>query len=201
MPGRLAIRDLLIGNHLGWGAVGFRFSMDKSRWRVLFGTFMKDKVLQLILEGQPLSTTQLGVVLGMEPAAVEAQLQALRDDGTLLGWRPILNPDKVAESSTVRAVVEVKIAPEREGGFDRIAERIAKFDRVDSCYLMSGAYDLLVFMEAENLHRVAQFVFEKLAPIDGVQSTATHFLLKAYKESGYLIEQPADLDPKPAVSP
>lgn len=162
---------------------------------------MKEKLLDLILEGQTLSTSQMGEVLGITAAEVESHLQALRDDQVLLGWRPILNPDFDGRCDEVQAVIEVKISPEREGGFDRIAERIAKFERVDSCYLMSGAYDLLVFMRGQNLKRVAQFVFEKLAPIDGVQSTATHFLLKAYKESGFFIKQPATDEDKPSVSP
>jgi DNA-binding Lrp family transcriptional regulator len=81
-------------------------------------------------------------------------------------------------------VIEVKITPEREGGFDRIASRIAKFEEVQTCYLMSGGYDLLVVVEAESLRGVASFVAEKLSTIDAVQSTSTHFRLKTYKENG-----------------
>jgi DNA-binding Lrp family transcriptional regulator len=87
----------------------------------------------------------------------------------------------------VRAVIEVKITPERGGGFDRLAERIAKYDEVVSCYLMSGAYDLLVIVEGDNLREVARFVSEKLATVQGVLSTATHFMLKPYKEQGILM--------------
>lgn len=159
-----------------------------------------NRVLQLILEGEPLTTAQMGEVLGMSRDAVDAELEKLRADGTLLGWRPVLNPDLVAQGE-VRAVIEVKISPEREGGFDRIAERISKFARVESCYLMSGAYDLLVVLHAENLQRVASFVFEKLATIAGVNSTATHFMLRAYKEQGHLIARPEQPEDKPSVSP
>lgn len=157
-------------------------------------------ILKLLIEGEYLTTEQMGQVLGMSIAEVEAGLARLRDDKILLGWRPVLHPDYEGEEE-VRAVIEVKISPEREGGFDRIAERISKFDRVESCYLMSGAYDLLVVLRAQNLKRVASFVFEKLAPIDGVTSTATHFMLKAYKEQGYLLEHAAAEAAKPAVSP
>jgi DNA-binding Lrp family transcriptional regulator len=87
----------------------------------------------------------------------------------------------------VRAVIEVKITPERGGGFDRLAERIAKYDEVVSCTLMSGAYDLLVVVEGSDLREVAQFVSEKLATVQGVVSTATHFMLKPYKEQGILM--------------
>lgn len=158
------------------------------------------KIIQLLTEGEYLSTEQMGQVLGMSNAEVEAELKRLKDEGVLLGWIPVLHPDHENEEA-VRAVIEVKISPEREGGFDRIADRISKFERVESCYLMSGAYDLLVVMRAQNLKRVASFVFEKLAPIEGVTSTATHFMLKAYKEQGHLLAQPASEAAKPAVSP
>jgi len=157
-------------------------------------------VLKLLLEGEPLSTEQMGEVLGMSETEVGIELEKLKEEGTLLGWRPILNPG-LDDEENVRAVIEVKIAPEREGGFDRLAERISKFDRVESCYLMSGAYDLLLIIHAENLKRIAQFVFEKLATLEGVNATATHFMLKAYKEQGYLIARAAADEDKPAVSP
>lgn len=157
-------------------------------------------VLKLLAEGERLSTKQMGEVLGLSVAEIEAELEFLKEQKILLGWIPVLHPDHGAEEA-VRAVIEVKISPEREGGFDRIAERISKFDRVESCYLMSGSYDLLVVLRAQNLKRVASFVFEKLAPIEGVTSTATHFMLKAYKEQGHLLEQTMAEEAKPAVSP
>jgi DNA-binding Lrp family transcriptional regulator len=98
----------------------------------------------------------------------------------------VLNEEKLGVD-LVRAVIEVKITPERGGGFDRLAERIAKYDEVVSCYLMSGAYDLLVVVEGSTLRQVAQFVAEKLSTIQGVLSTATHFMLKPYKEQGVLM--------------
>ena len=87
----------------------------------------------------------------------------------------------------MRAVIEVKITPERGGGFDRLAERIARYAEVNSCYLMSGGYDLLVVVEGNNLREVAAFVSEKLATVQGVLSTATHFMLRPYKEQGVLM--------------
>lgn len=98
------------------------------------------------------------------------------------------------------AVIEVKITPERGGGFDRLADRIAKFEQVESCYLMSGGYDLLVVVGGSNLQEVASFIAEKLSTIKGVISTATHFRLKAYKENGILLHR----DPAPqrlAIAP
>ncbi len=158
-----------------------------------------NRVLKLILEGEALSTAQMAEVLRLDVATVEQELATLKDQGVLLGFRPILNPDYIAEHF-VQAVIEVKISPEREGGFDRLANRIAKFDQVRSCYLMSGAYDLLVVITATNLREAAAFVFERLATLHGVVSTATHFMLRAYKEQGYLLAREANTADKPAVS-
>ena len=108
---------------------------------------------------------------------------------------------EAAEAAAVRAVIEVRITPERGGGFNRLAERISRFDEVESCYLMSGAYDLLVFAVGNNLREVASFVSERLASVEGVLSTATHFMLRAYKEQGYLLLSSGEGSDKPAVSP
>jgi len=101
---------------------------------------------------------------------------------------------------SVRAVIEVKITPERGGGFDRLAERIAKYSEVNSCYLMSGGYDLMVVLEGKSLREIATFVSEKLATIQGVISTATHFMLKPYKVQGVLMKQEVN-EGRLAVSP
>ena len=101
-------------------------------------------VLQLLLEGERLSTAQMAQVLDLSESEIEAEIARLEAEEILLGWRPVLNPER-AQEDVVRAVIEVKISPEREGGFDRLATRIARFDAVESCYLMSGSYDLLVF--------------------------------------------------------
>lgn len=159
-----------------------------------------EKLLNLLLEGEKLSTEQMAEILSLSAAEVEAQLEKLEQEKILLGWRPIFHP-KFLQDSQVRAVIEVRISPEREGGFDRLAQRISRFPAVESCYLMSGAYDLLVILKGKTLHEAASFVSEKLSSIDGVLSTATHFLLKAYKEQGFEIQQGiADAD-KPPVSP
>jgi DNA-binding Lrp family transcriptional regulator len=127
-------------------------------------------------------------MLNAPESEVNARIKAYESDQVILGYRAILNEEKL-KRDIVRAVIEVKITPERGGGFDRLAERIAKYKEVHSCYLMSGGYDLLVIVEGANLREVASFVSEKLATIQGVISTATHFLLKAYKEQGILMEQ------------
>lgn len=157
-------------------------------------------VLSLLLEGEALSTEQMAGVLGVSAAEVEAALDELQKQRTFLGWRPVLHPTAVGEN-IVRALIEVSIVPEREGGFNRIAGRIARFDQVETCYLMSGGYDLMVVVTGKNLLSVATFVAEKLATLGSVQSTATRFMLRSYKESGFLIEADRDDDERPAVSP
>ncbi|MGB0416178.1 MAG: Lrp/AsnC family transcriptional regulator [Coraliomargarita sp.] len=157
-------------------------------------------VLQLILEGERLDTAQMAQVLNLSEAEVAAEIERLQAEKILLGWRPVLNPER-AQEDIVRAVIEVRISPERDGGFDRLAARISQFDAVESCYLMSGSYDLLIFAIGKDLREVASFVSERLASVEGVLSTATHFMLRAYKEQGHLLLSPTESGDKPAVSP
>lgn len=157
-------------------------------------------VLQLLLEGERLNTAQMAQVLNLSEADVAAELERLQAEKILLGWRPVLNPER-AQEDVVRAVIEVRISPERDGGFDRLSARISQFEAVESCYLMSGSYDLLIFAVGKDLREVASFVSERLASVDGVLSTATHFMLRAYKEQGHLLLSPTESGDKPAVSP
>jgi DNA-binding Lrp family transcriptional regulator len=175
----------------------------------LYFAFLKDSplsllvmstVLQLLLEGERLDASQMSQILGLTEAEVNTELKRLEAEKILLGWRPVLNSE-LAQGNVVRAVIEVKISPERDGGFDRLATRISRFDAVESCYLMSGAYDLLIFAVGRDLREVATFVSERLASVEGVISTATHFMLRAYKEQGHLLMVSADSSDKPAVSP
>ncbi len=145
-------------------------------------------VLKLLTEGGSLTTSQMAKVAGMTEAEVQQHLEQLKKDKIFLGWRPVLDlSHEAAAAAAVRAVIEVKITPERGGGFNRFADRIARFDEVESCYLMSGGYDLLVFVRGSSLQKVAGFVSEKLSTIEGVLSTSTHFMLRCYKEQGFLL--------------
>lgn len=161
---------------------------------------MVKKVLKLLLEGEVVRSEQMASILGVEPADIEAALAELEAERTLLGWRPVMNPKAIAENE-VQALIEVSITPERDGGFNRIAERIARFEQVDTCYLMSGGYDLMVVVRGSNLLSVATFVSEKLSTLEPVQSTATRFMLRCYKIDGFLIEQEPESPERPAVSP
>lgn len=159
-------------------------------------------VLKLLLEGESLTSAQMAQVTGLTDVEVQQQLDQLKCDRVLLGWRPVLDLSReAAAGAAVRAVIEVRVTPERGGGFNRLADRLAKFDEVESCYLMSGGYDLLVFVNGPSLQRVAGFVSEKLATLEGVLSTSTHFLLRSYKEGGFLIEQPEGQVGRMSVAP
>lgn len=130
---------------------------------------------------------------------VAAKISSWEQDRTILGYHAVTNPEMVGDTS-VSAFIEVRLTPERGGGFDRLAMRIARFDQVVSCHLASGGFDLLVVVEDRDLREVARFVSEKLSSLDGVLSTATHFRLKTYKENGFLFEPEPEVD-RLAVSP
>ena len=143
--------------------------------------------LLVLLEADARATPEvLAKQLDSTPAEVIGRIKELEAQKVILGYRAIIDDDK-AGRETVRAVIEVKITPEREGGFDRIATRIASYPEVDSCFLMSGGYDLLVHLHGRTMREVATFVSEKLATVHGVLSTATHFMLKPYKHQGVLL--------------
>ncbi len=146
-----------------------------------------DSLLKLIRENAAWKPAELAAMLNLSESEVIALIKKHEAEGVILGYRAILNVEKLGLEG-VRAVIEVKITPERGGGFDRLAERIAKYSEVQSCYLMSGGYDLLVVVQGKNLRDVATFVSEKLATVQGVISTATHFMLKPYKEQGVLMK-------------
>ena len=145
-----------------------------------------DPLLMLLRDNAALSPARLAPMLNLSETEVASRIKAYENDRVILGYRAILDEEKLGVD-LVRAVIEVKITPERGGGFDRLAERIAKYSEVRSCYLMSGGYDLLVVVEGNSLREVAMFVSEKLATVQGVLSTATHFMLKPYKEQGVLM--------------
>ena len=159
-------------------------------------------VLKLLIEGGQLSTAQMAQVAGLTEAEVNRHLEQLKKDKIFLGWRPVLDLSREADAdAAVRAVIEVKITPERGGGFNRLAERLSRFDEVESCYLMSGGYDLLIFITGPSLQKVAGFVSEKLSTVEGVLSTSTHFMLRSYKENGFLLEAQAEENERLKVAP
>jgi len=153
-------------------------------------------ILELLQKDGRLTAQEIAVQLGENVSVVEEKIAAWEDDGTVLGYQAVVDRDR-AKDRRVSALIEVKITPERGGGFDRVASRIAKFDQVSTCFLMSGSYDLAVVVEGNDLREVASFVAQKLSCLEGVLSTATSFRLKAYKQNGLL----ASADPAPERLP
>ncbi len=158
-----------------------------------------DALLKLLRENAALSTADLAGMLELSEDEIRDKIRQSQTDGEILGYQAILS-DEATGKTGVQAVIEVKLTPERGGGFDRLAERISKYNQVNSCYLMSGSYDVLVIIDGNSLHEVASFVAEKLATIEGVTSTTTHFLLKRYKEKGVMIGGAEEVE-RLAVSP
>ncbi len=145
------------------------------------------------------SLKELADLTSSSESDVADKISAWEKNRTILGYHAVTNQEAIGDTS-VSAFIEVRLTPERGGGFDRLAMRIARFDQVVSCYLASGGYDLLVVVEGQDLREVARFVSEKLSSLDGVLSTATHFRLKTYKENGFLFEQEPESERLP-VSP
>jgi DNA-binding Lrp family transcriptional regulator len=140
-----------------------------------------DDILLMLERDSRLSTKQIAVALGREEADVQAAIEKYEQDGTILKYTALINRDNL-EKEHVTAMIEVKISPQLGVGYDRIAQRIYQYDEVDSLYLMTGSYDLLVTMTVKAMKDVAVFVYEHLASIEGVTSTATRFIMKKYKE-------------------
>ncbi len=144
---------------------------------------MNEKLLNLIEENARLSNKEMSVMLGISEQEVESEIKALEDNGVIKGYKAIVDIEKT-NSETVSALIEIKIQPKYGHGFNDVAERISKLDEVESVFLMSGAFDLAVMVTDRSFHEVAMFVAERLSPLEGVVSTATHFILKKYKEKG-----------------
>jgi DNA-binding Lrp family transcriptional regulator len=146
-----------------------------------------DALLNLLEENALATPESLAAQLNTTPDEVRVRIKQLEKDRVILAYKAIID-DERAKRIGVKAVIEVRVTPEREGGFDRLANRIAQYSEVTSCFLMSGGFDLLVFVEGRTLQEVAGFVSEKLSTLTGVLSTATHFNLKTYKIQGVLRE-------------
>ena len=147
-------------------------------------------VLDLLVSDARHTDSELAVMLGISQEELRGRKEKLERDGVIIGYSAVVNTEKL-ENDSVSALIEVKAIPQRGCGFDEIAEYIYQFDEVKSVYLMSGAYDLAVFVEGTSLRDAARFVSEKLSGIDKVLSTATHFILKKYKVDGVILEKKA----------
>ena len=158
-----------------------------------------DDLLRILQTNALESRETIAHMLGVSATEVGQRIADYEKRGVIRGYQAILNEDRL-DLDKVTAVIEVKVTPQREGGFDTIAERISRFPEVRSTYLMSGTYDLLLFVEGRTLRDVAAFVSERLSPLEGVLSTSTHFMLKTYKRFGVLMHQPGS-DERLTVTP
>ena len=153
-----------------------------------------DEILDLLRQNARLSVEDIAAMTKKTPEEVQAIIKSFEDDGIILKYAAIVNPEKIKETKEkVCAEIEIQVVPEREHGFDALADRIYRFPQVRSLYLMSGGYDLKVIIEGDSLQEVASFVSNKLSTLDGVRGTKTSFILKTYKENDIVyVEQDRD---------
>lgn len=146
-----------------------------------------DELLEILKKNARESDEDIARMLDADVAEVRARIADYERRGILRGYRAVINED-LLDSGAVTAIIELQVTPQRDRGFDQVAQRISKFPEVRSAHLVSGSFDLLLFVQGESLREVATFVSEKLAPLDGIKSTATHFMLKTYKAHGITME-------------
>ena len=153
---------------------------------------MREKILAIIEKYSRIDLKDLAALLGESEAAVANEIADMEKENIICGYHTMINWDNTGNEKVI-ALIEVKVTPQRGMGFDKIAERIYQYSEVNSVYLMSGAFDFTVIIEGKTMREVAQFVSEKLSPMDSVLSTATHFVLKKYKDHGTIMyEKPGD---------
>ena len=153
---------------------------------------MREKILAIIEKNSRIDLKDLAALLGESEAAVANEIADMEKENIICGYHTMINWDNTGNEKVI-ALIEVKVTPQRGMGFDKIAERIYQYSEVNSVYLMSGAFDFTVIIEGKTMREVAQFVSEKLSPMDSVLSTATNFVLKKYKDHGTVMyEKPGD---------
>ena len=153
-----------------------------------------EKLLKLLENDATLTNSELALMLSKEEGDIKAMISELEREGVILGKRTVIDWDKT-DREYVNALIEVKVMPQRDDGFDKIAEKIYNYPEIKALYLMSGGFDFTVLIEGKTMKEVAYFVARKLAPVEFVTSTATHFVLKTYKDNGVVYKTP-DNDPR-----
>ncbi len=147
-----------------------------------------EEILEILARNARASVEEIALMLDKSVEEVQETIRKLEDDNVIVGYNTLINWDKSNKDSVV-ALIEVKVSPQRGQGFDKVAERIYRYPQVKACYLMSGGFDLTVIIEGKTMKEVALFVAEKLAPLESVLSTATHFVLKKYKEEDVIFDE------------
>ena len=146
------------------------------------------ELLRLIENNARLSSAEIATMLGSSEDEVNSEIDRLKDDNIILGYNTVINWEKKAPDNCI-GMIEVRIAPVKNKGYDHIAQILSKYDKVTACYLVSGGFDLMIIYEDSTLRNIANFVTEKIATLDGVLSTTTHFILKKYKANGLIYQQ------------
>jgi len=148
------------------------------------------EILEIIEKDARITPEEIAKILKKDVSIVKKAIKKFEKNGVIVKYKTVLNRELLRDNTKkVHALIEVKVAPQREYGFDHIAERIYRFPEVISCYLLSGTYDLLLVVEGKDIHKVSSFVSERLATLDNVKGTVTHFLLKKYKEDGDILKR------------
>ncbi len=161
--------------------------------------FMREEILAVIEKNSRIDLSELSIILGLDEQAVFNEMHAMELEGIICGFHTLIDWDKTSVEK-ISALIEVRVTPQRDHGFDYIAERIYKYPEVNSVYLMSGAYDLMLILEGRTLKEVAKFVSDKLSTEESIISTATHFILKKYKDHGTVLSK-AEEDERIKVTP
>ncbi len=161
---------------------------------------MERDILELLEKDSRISAEEIADMLGKNIDEVKQCIEKLENENIICGYNTLINWDNT-EREYVTALIEVKVTPQRDEGFDKIAQRIQNFDEVKAVYLMSGAFDLTIIMEGKNLKEISSFISTKLSTLDSVLSTATHFVLKKYKDHGIILEKEKKCDERMIVSP
>ena len=160
---------------------------------------LREKILNTISKNSRYSTKELAAMLGSDETAVTNELKQMEQENVICGYPTLINWDKT-DCEKVTALIEVKVTPQRDMGFNKVAERIYKFDEVESVYLMSGGFDFTVILEEKTMKEIAQFVSSKLSTLDSILNTATHFVLKKYKDYGMILDE-KEKDERMLVTP
>ena len=147
---------------------------------------MREKILTFLEKNSRINLGELAILLGMDEVSVANEIAEMEKEHVICGYHTLIDWDKTSEEK-LTALIEVKVTPQRGLGFDKVAERIYNYAEVDSVYLISGGFDFMVMIEGKTMRDVAQFVSDKLSPLDSVLSTATHFVLKKYKDHGSIM--------------
>jgi len=146
-----------------------------------------EDILEILESNARITIEDLAKLTGKDPKDIEAAIKNYEKKGVIIKYKAVINRERLENNKGVHALIEVQVVPQKDLGFDCVAERIYKFPEVKSCYLLSGTYDLLLVVEGKDINTVANFVSEKLAPLSSVKGTTTHFMLKKYKEDGVIL--------------